>query len=87
MKKSIRQRKAQITVFMVLGIILLFSTALIFYIKGKVQVPESELKTAVEEIPEALNPVRQTVEECMQQKLSEGITKAMQQAFTACWLE
>jgi hypothetical protein len=35
-----KSRKAQITVFMILGIILLFSTALIFYIKGKVQVAQ-----------------------------------------------
>jgi hypothetical protein len=73
-----KSRKAQITVFMILGIILLFSTALIFYIKGKVQVAQEEVLPSLEEIPEFSKPVRLFVESCAKQKLEEGIKTAME---------
>lgn len=71
-------KRGQITVFMILGIVLLFSTALIFYIKGKVQIPEEELIPALEEIPDVLRPVRLYVEGCLSQITEDGISKAME---------
>ena len=70
--------KGQITIFMILGIILLFSTALIFYIKGKAQIAEEEKMPSLQEIPDMAKPVRQYVEGCANQKLADGIKKAME---------
>lgn len=70
--------KGQVTIFMIIGIILLFSTALIFYIKEKVQIPEEQLIPSMEQTPDMLKPVRMYVEQCASQKLEEGIRTAME---------
>lgn len=75
---NIRNRKAQITVFMVLGIILLFSTALIFYIKGRIPVPEGEVLPALQDTPDVLKPVRSFVEGCAAQTMEVGLDRAME---------
>ncbi|MBW2967112.1 hypothetical protein KY362_01360 [Candidatus Woesearchaeota archaeon] len=61
-------RKAQITVFMIIGIILLFSTSLIFYIRARVveDVP-AEVMEAVEDVPIEAQPVKIYVENCIKQ--------------------
>lgn len=60
-------RKAQITVFMIVGIILLFSSALLFYIRGQIieGIPEEFVPTA-EEVPLEAQPIKVFVEDCMQ---------------------
>lgn len=75
MKHNIR---GQVTVFMIIGIILLFSTALIFYIKEKVQIPEEQLIPSMEQTPDLLKPIKYYVEQCASQKLEEGIKTAME---------
>lgn len=69
-------RKAQITVFMIVGIILLFSSALLFYIRGQIVegIPEEFVPT-VEEVPLEAQPVKLFVEDCMKQVASEGVRK------------
>ncbi len=63
----IMNRKSQITVFIIIGVILLFSTALVIYIKGQVAESEREVKVAVERVPTLAQPVQQYVTECMEQ--------------------
>ena len=67
-------RKAQITVFMIVGIILLFSSALLFYIRGQIVegIPEEFVPT-VEEVPLEAQPIKVFVEDCMQQVAKQGI--------------
>ncbi|MBN1544082.1 hypothetical protein JW898_01315 [Candidatus Woesearchaeota archaeon] len=59
-------RRAQITVFMIVGIILLFSSALLFYIRGQIVegIPEEFIPT-IEEVPLEAQPVKVFVEDCM----------------------
>jgi hypothetical protein len=73
-KKRGLNRKAQITVFMIVGIILLFSTALLFYIRGQIVegIPEEFVPT-VEEVPLEAQPIKIFVEDCLQQITKEGI--------------
>jgi hypothetical protein len=74
----LKNKLGQITIFMILGIILLFSTALIFYIKEKVTIPEEETMPALADIPEFAVPVREFVQSCAEEKLEEGIRIAME---------
>ncbi|MBU2561760.1 MAG: hypothetical protein KKD17_05675, partial [Nanoarchaeota archaeon] len=59
-------RKAQITVFMIVGIILLFSSALLFYIRGQIVtgIPAEFIPT-IEEVPLEAQPIKVFVEDCM----------------------
>ncbi|MFC1723772.1 hypothetical protein ACFL0V_06535 [Nanoarchaeota archaeon] len=64
--KIMKGRKAQITVFMIVGIILLFSSALIFYIKNQVTegIP-AEFAPSVQEVPLEAQPIKLYVENCL----------------------
>jgi hypothetical protein len=70
----LKNRKAQITVFMIVGIILLFSTALLFYIRGQVMegVTEEMIPT-IEEVPLEAQPIKLYVEQCMEDVGEEAI--------------
>jgi len=77
MKKRVnmRNKKGQITVFIIIAILLLFSTALVLFIREKVSrtVPtEAEL---IEEVPEELMPVRNFVTSCLQKVSKEAFYK------------
>jgi len=72
--RPISSKKGQITVFVIIGIILVFSSALIFYIRTKVT--ESNLQseiTITEKIPLALQPIRKYVESCIQDEAKHAI--------------
>ncbi|MBT7902951.1 hypothetical protein HN587_03735 [Candidatus Woesearchaeota archaeon] len=71
-----KHKKAQITVFMIIGIILLFTTALIFYIKDKVvdDMGEGFLSQA-EEVPLEIQPVKIFVENCIHETAVDGLKK------------
>ncbi|MBW2971416.1 hypothetical protein KY359_00115 [Candidatus Woesearchaeota archaeon] len=69
-------RRAQITVFMIVGIILLFSSALLFYIRGQIVtgIPEEFVPT-IEEVPLEAQPIKVFVEDCMQKVGSEALVQ------------
>jgi len=69
------KKKSQITVFIIIGIILLFSTALVLYIKERVGVPEREVKLAVEKVPTEIQPVQIYVTECIDKLATDAIKK------------
>ncbi|MBW2964364.1 hypothetical protein KY363_02795 [Candidatus Woesearchaeota archaeon] len=76
MKAMFRDRKAQITVFMIVGIILLFSSALLFYIRGQiVEGIPSEFIPTLEEVPLEAQPIKVFVEDCLKQVTIDGIKK------------
>lgn len=75
--KPARGRKAQITVFMIIGIILLFSTSLIFYIRGQlVEDMPTEAMEAIEDVPIQAQPIQIYVENCIQKVAREAFEKA-----------
>ncbi|MFC1741004.1 hypothetical protein ACFL3V_00520 [Nanoarchaeota archaeon] len=69
-------RKAQITVFMIIGVILLFSSALLFYIRGQITTGLSgELIPSIEEVSLEAQPVKIFVEDCVKKIGREAIEK------------
>jgi len=66
-------KRGQITVFIIIAIVLLFSAALIFYIRGKVAEYRPPVET-VEQVPLELHPVKSYVEACLYKVSVEGIT-------------
>ncbi|HII72632.1 TPA: hypothetical protein HA265_07790 [Candidatus Woesearchaeota archaeon] len=70
-------KKAQITVFMIIGIILLFSSALIVYIKNQVTAGlPAEFAPAVEEVPLEAQPIKLYVENCLNKIATEALIHA-----------
>ncbi|MFC1728059.1 hypothetical protein ACFLZ7_01175 [Nanoarchaeota archaeon] len=68
-------KKAQVTVFIILGIVLLFSSAFVFYIKE--QVTESKPAIGlVEDVPLEIQPVQMFVTDCLKRTAVEGLNKA-----------
>ncbi len=70
-----RSKKSQITVFIILGIILLFSSALVLYIKKQVEITPTEIKAAVEQVPLEIKPVQDFVTSCVEQTGEQAVRK------------
>jgi len=70
------KKKGQITTFIIIGIILLFASALIFFIREKSSgnLLERNIR-ATEEIPGELNPLKAFVTTCTKDLLSDGVKK------------
>jgi hypothetical protein len=73
--RKLQSRKAQITVFMIVGIILLFSSALIFYIRNQVMMAgiEEAFRPVVEEVPLEAQPIKIFVEDCVAKTAKQAI--------------
>ncbi len=69
----IKSKKSQITAFIIIGVVLLFSTALVLYIKGQVSAPAREVKVAVEKVPNEVQPVQQFVTDCLESVSKEAL--------------
>ncbi|MBW2967019.1 hypothetical protein KY362_00890 [Candidatus Woesearchaeota archaeon] len=66
MTRMLKQKKAQITVFMIIGIILMFSSALLFYIRNEVAGGISdEFIPSIQEVPLEAQPIKVFVEDCI----------------------
>ncbi|PIN86815.1 hypothetical protein COV19_02990 [Candidatus Woesearchaeota archaeon CG10_big_fil_rev_8_21_14_0_10_44_13] len=57
-------KKGQITLFIILGIVLIFSTAIIIFIKAQAKEQMPQVPTLTESLPEEIRPVRDYVQEC-----------------------
>ncbi len=68
-------KRGQITVFIIIGVILLFSSALVIYLKDKVQGMPVGVKTAVEEVPLEIKPVQDFITSCVEQIGEKAIRK------------
>jgi|GEM_PF-6697919 len=68
-----KNKKSQITAFIIIGIILLFSTALIIYIKDKVSESTTSIKPITEEVPNWAEPVKLFTESCIKDKTEEAL--------------
>lgn len=76
LKNIFKGKKAQITVFLIVGIIMLFSSALIFYIRGQVvDTLEGSTLPEAEEVPLEAQPIKIYVENCMDRIAKEAIQK------------
>lgn len=71
-----RKKRGQVTVFIIVGIILLFSTALIVYIRSRAveEIPAAQVPAAISEVPAELQPLRDYVESCLRQTATDALT-------------
>ena len=60
-----KQKRAQITIFLIIGIILLFSSALLLYIRGKAADAPADFQPVLQEVPLEAQPAKLYVEECV----------------------
>ncbi|HIH42865.1 TPA: hypothetical protein HA246_04425 [Candidatus Woesearchaeota archaeon] len=74
-KQNHLQKRGQITVFIIIGVIVLFSTGTIFYIRSQIteQKISTEKEPVIREVPGQVKVVSQFVEACIKQKAVEGL--------------
>jgi hypothetical protein len=74
-------KKAQITLFIIIGVIILFSSATILVIRN--QIDEDKISTerepVIKEVPSQLKVVQRFVDECIKRSAIEGLTTLGQQ--------
>ncbi|MBW2999575.1 hypothetical protein KY339_02780, partial [Candidatus Woesearchaeota archaeon] len=69
-------RKAQITTFIIIGIILLMTSAFVFYIKNRLVERAEELEEIeIVEVPLELNPIKFFVEDCLSKTAKEAVER------------
>ncbi len=74
MRQLYRTRKAQITLFVIIAIVLLIGTALFFFLRNRAETPpEAEQPVEVEPVPVELEPLKDFVEQCMQRVSKDAI--------------
>ncbi len=70
-----RNKKAQITLFIVIGILLLFATAIIFYVKNRVVEYQfsAETNPVLEKVPMEFDPLQDYVTQCLKDTAKQGL--------------
>lgn len=63
-------KRGQVTVFIIIGVILVLAASLVIYTRERVEVPEIEII-----IPEEISPIYEYVSSCVQQSAREAITR------------
>lgn len=74
MKKEMG-RKAQLTIFIIIGIVLLFSTALIIYIKQSIVEYKPPVEIAFEQVPAEMQPLQNYVTNCLESTAKDALIK------------
>ncbi len=74
-----RKKRGQVTIFIILGIVLLFSTALIIFIRSQIAEVKPPPTPTLEKIPSELEPIRTYVSSCIEQTAADGLIKLGQQ--------
>lgn len=69
-------RKGQLTIFIIIGIVLLFSTALIIYIRNQITPLDQTVSIALEDVPTEAQPVQNYIVDCLKQTLKQGLIAA-----------
>ncbi len=76
---KMREKRGQITIFIIIGIVLLFSTALIIYIRSQIAAPAAEAEIPrVAEVPAELQPIKTYVEECALKTTKDGLKQILE---------
>ena len=72
-----KSKKAQITVFIIIGIILVFSTALFYYVRTRTveQKFETIADPSIEQVPNTLLPVRNFIQTCLTQTSKDAVVE------------
>lgn len=67
------QKKGQITVYIIIGIIALIGVGIFFYMRGITVEAPAEYKPTIEEIPVEAAPIREFVEVCLRSVAEDGL--------------
>ncbi len=70
-----RGRKGQITIFIILGFIMLISVITVIYIRGQAVKKEAEVEAVLEEVPDWVKPVQRYVHSCMEEVAIKAFKK------------
>ena len=69
------KKRAQVTVFIIIGILLLISIGILLYMQERKVPVKEEFKTVVEEIPVEFQPIKNYVEVCLIKTSTEALDK------------
>ncbi len=69
-------KRGQLTIFIIIGIVLLFSAALTIYIKRSITAYQPPVEVAFEQVPTELRPLQKFITECAQQVATDAIKRA-----------
>jgi len=72
----IQNKKAQLTIFIIIGIVLLFSAALVIYIQQSITEYRPPVEIALEQVPTELRPLQKYVTDCVNSVAKEALIKA-----------
>lgn len=73
--RLVSSRRAQITLFLIIAVILLFSSALIFYIHARTGDISPSLEPIKKEIPAEYKPISQFIDNCIYLTAEEAVTR------------
>lgn len=73
---KMNSKKGQLTIFIIVGIVLLFSAALIIFIRQSITQYKPPIEVTTEQVPTELQPLQQYVTNCIADVAKEGIKKA-----------
>ena len=72
MRNRFSSRKAQITIFIIIGIVLLFTSATIIYIKNQITVQNIQVRKDISNLPLESQAVTLFVEQCLKETAVSG---------------
>jgi len=73
---KMNSKKGQLTIFIIVGIVLLFSAALIIFIRQSITQYKPPIEVTIEQVPTELQPLQQYITKCISDVAKEGIKKA-----------
>jgi len=74
--RILKARRAQITAFIIIAIVLLFSSALVLYIRNRVtSIQPADVEIATQDVPLIAKPVQNYIEECIRELSIDGFKK------------
>ena len=74
-KSFIRNVKAQVTIFIIIGVIILFSTAIVMYVKNQAIKYRPPISEVVEQVPVEFQPIQTYIKNCVEQVGEDAVQK------------
>lgn len=71
MRRMIKDKKAQITIFIILGVVIVAAASIFFLMRGEPEELPAEI-AAAERTPDEFKPIKDFIETCLNQKLKEA---------------
>ena len=68
-------KKAQITIFLIIGVVLLISSSVLLYIRSQVAEAPEDFKPVIEQVPQEAQPVKLFIEACIEIATKEGLKR------------